>query len=274
MEIPREALECVVFLGLMPEDENHPVHLAGTGFFVGIPQEPPGTGGWIYLITAKHIAANLSHPFLIRANVEGGGGAFVEWSAPAEWITHEDPFVDVAAIPWAPTRPIDFEYVATPFFVTAPDDLRVGQEIFATGLFWYAAGDQRNEPIVRTGHVAMLPGGEVRTGLGRIRAYLAELTSIAGLSGSPVFARDAEGTVLLAGLVHGHWDAPLAPGEPPVNTGIAIVIPAEQILEVLNQEPVVRARLENPPAAAIEPPDTVDPQVPLPAQAAPVPRPT
>ena len=42
----------------------------------------------------------------------------------------------------------------------------VGDEVFVTGLFTLAPGQQRNMPIVRTGNVAMIPTEKIQTELG------------------------------------------------------------------------------------------------------------
>lgn len=56
----------------------------------------------------------------------------------------------------------------------------------------------------------------------------------------------------LLGLVHGHWDTQAEALNAPmvdhvdqgVNVGLAIVVPASQILEVLNQKALVEMRSE------------------------------
>ena len=58
--------------------------------------------------------------------------------------------------------------------------------------------------------------------------------------------------IYLLGLVHGHWDAPPSQVDAAivdnrresVNVGIAIVVPAQKILEVLNQPVFERSRNE------------------------------
>src|SRR5215216_195757 len=158
MQIPDEALNCVVFLCAPSTTASGPsADLRGTGFFVAIPEAAPNTGGWVYLVTAKHVSVQLPVPFVIRANAVGGGGVFVEWNAGSWWTHPDDPFVDVAVLPWAPIEPIAYDYVPTPMFALDTGALRVGAEIFATGLFAYAAGAVQNQPIVRTGHIAMVP---------------------------------------------------------------------------------------------------------------------
>jgi len=102
-----------------------------------------------------------------------------------------------------------------------------------------------------------------RGDLGPIDAYLVEARSIGGLSGTPVFvhmggvrtlagkARFRGGSFYWLGLMHGHWDLPvsytdslaenISTGER-VNMGIAIVVPAMKILEVLTQPQLVEMR--------------------------------
>jgi hypothetical protein len=102
---------------------------------------------------------------------------------------------------------------------------------------------------------------------GLIRAYLAEARSIGGLSGSPVFVHFGIGRhgalvvrqdpFYFLGLVHGHFnqfgemdsavdDIDLTkfrpPENEPLNTGIAIVVPSEDIEEVLDRHELASAR--------------------------------
>ena len=93
---------------------------------------------------------------------------------------------------------------------------------------------------------------KVPTKYGDVDAYLIEARSIGGLSGSPVFLRDTStGKIYLFGLAHGHWDIPPAnkndiqidyDSKSSVNMGIAIVIPATKILEVLYHEEFIKIR--------------------------------
>ncbi len=80
--------------------------------------------------------------------------------------------------------------------------------------------------------------------MGRFTGFLVEFRSVGGLSGSPVFVttKDKVGVI---GLVHGRFDQrstdldTVAPDgsssfqEERINSGIAIVVPADKILETL-----------------------------------------
>src|SRR5262249_33277136 len=63
-----------------------------------------------------------------------------------------------------------------------------GDEIATIGLYTSHSGVSKNIPVVRIGHLAMMPDEPVLTQNGvYLKAYLVEVRSIAGLSGSPVF---------------------------------------------------------------------------------------
>jgi len=145
--------------------------------------------------------------------------------------------------------------------------------VFITGLFSKIIGKSKNIPIIRTGSLAMRPDEPiVPSGVGDIEAYVIEAKSIGGISGSPVFIRQTinvrgfvkwgtniPGNVeaysdvfYLLGLAHGHWNLdPKEINNPAVehvkdgfNVGLAIVVPASQILEVLNGKELTEMRKE------------------------------
>lgn len=135
-----------------------------------------------------------------------------------------------------------------------------GDSVFITGLFRHHQGTRRNIPIARHGNVACLNEELISTRFGQMDAFLIEVRSIGGLSGSPVFlnlgpAKSEEGEdyneIYLLGLIHGHFDLNsgtvdsiveyLGPnmGQVHVNTGIAIVVPYPKIAEVLEHGKMV-----------------------------------
>src|SRR5262249_51563107 len=62
----------------------------------------------------------------------------------------------------------------------------IGEEVFAVGLYTSHHGLLRNNPVIRTGHIAAIPDDEIKTSAGYTRGFLIEIPSLAGLSGSPV----------------------------------------------------------------------------------------
>jgi hypothetical protein len=122
-------------------------------------------------------------------------------------------------------------------------------------------GEKRNEPIVRFGKLAMLPDEKVDFGGHKIDAYLVETFSFGGNSGSPVFfhpsADNTPGTIVfgeaqikIAGVMKGFFGdiEPIMAAQIteqigqlgqtiPVsksNTGIAVVVPAIHVKEILD----------------------------------------
>ncbi|MCH8994086.1 MAG: hypothetical protein IH959_03865 [Chloroflexi bacterium] len=144
----------------------------------------------------------------------------------------------------------------------------VGHEIYFPGLFSQHYGRERNLPIARFGQISRMPTeielthGGVHT---TVVAYLCEFRSIGGHSGSPVFFShpmtlltervDDRGVVTgartdtarvfgLMGLVSGHYDLPekaevtgeLGEVQVRMNSGIAIVTPAEAVRQLLMEQ--------------------------------------
>jgi len=279
MRVPDEILKCVVFIG---REHGFTTKYIGTAFFILL-QEKEGqhTFRFPYLVTANHVANAVDGaPFKIRANKRTGEVAEIEANESGEvkWYRHElGDSVDVAVFPWRmPSREFDLLAINTSIFFTPAiaEELHIGagDEVLVTGLFKKVTGKAKNLPIVRIGTLAMAPDERiVPTKLGDIHAYLIELKSLGGISGSPVFIRQTcdiahgihkwgtnENTVVqaytnvvhLLGLVHGHWSIDPQEIDSPevkhvddgINIGIAIVVPATQILEVLHTEELIEMR--------------------------------
>jgi hypothetical protein len=267
MRVPDEIRQCVVFIGLpIPRlDGQIAIEFRGTAFFVGIESETQKGISYVYLVTAKHVATKLEGlPFMVRINTIEGGSELVQGQGAKWWYHPEDEAVDVAVIPYAPDQ-TKFEYkmIPTSMFLTdsilQEKSIGTGDEVFITGLFAHLTGSAKNLPIIRMGNIAMLPGERVPTNeFGDIEAYLIEARSIGGLSGSPVFVNwqgIGINSYYLFGLMHGHWDIPPQNKNDmvrsdddkhgSVNMGIAIVVPAKKILEVINRPELVEIRKRN-----------------------------
>jgi len=152
---------------------------------------------------------------------------------------------------------VDFHQAMATEMVLTPHEIEVfnfgvGSELLAIGLFSNREGEDKNIPVIRTGIVSAMAGEPIsdRTGHGPYHAYLAELLSMGGLSGSPVFYHPTSGTEFpkfsfyLVGIIRSHWDEKPAnaPADLPrreyMNRGIAAVTPATGILELLETEPL------------------------------------
>lgn len=267
--VPTELLKCVVFLGY--RDGAGTDRFMGSGFWVSRPgpEDIKTELRHTYLVTANHVIDDIkkqvsaSSSVRFRINTKEGGQKWED--APiCCWKAHPDPGADLAICKIRLDNDL-WDHFAWPTeaFVTPVSflddggrEILHGDELAIAGLFSPHVGEKRNIPIVRTAHVAALLGEPILNRDSQpMSAYLVECRSIGGLSGSPVFydifqAKDkhlgAERIVRvpikwrLLGVMHGHFDAPdVMPDSKAeqekilINMGIAIVVPAQRIIEVL-----------------------------------------
>ena len=269
MRVPDQIIKCT---GFISHDMSIPKYM-GTMFVVGVESELGG-GGYLHLVTAKHVADKIDPgPFMIAMNGKDGRPLWLKSGDEASWWYHptEPDNVDVAVIPFATARisEYDVEWIHESSFLTDEKikkyGIGLGDELTMVGLFAPYYGIQKFIPVVRTGNIAMMPPDPLPTkDFGDMEAYLADIRSISGFSGSPVLVRntmnlppiekDGEtlhfsglGSFHFFGLMHGHWTvaektASGAPAE--MHSGISIITPAKKILEVLYHPELVEMRKE------------------------------
>lgn len=270
MQIPDQIRNTVVFLGYQKDAD--PV-MGGTGFLVSKKVSSDLCLVYLVTAKhVIHGIKDRTENgrMLIRLNNKTHGVLTVETEI-SKWRFHpNDESIDVAALPisidgkhwdvgWWP-----IESFATSQIINEKK-IGIGEDVISVGLFKFHQGEKRNIPIVRVGNIAAMPEEKISIkGLGDIDAYLIESRSIRGLSGSPVFVSmggtrllfgppnsgDVPNVILhttfgkffyLLGLISAHYDMKNsdfdavildAEGES-INTGIAIVTPAQKILEVI-----------------------------------------
>jgi hypothetical protein len=268
MRIPDKLLDPPVFLAV---ESSGGLRTAGTGFFLGLRGSDP------YLVTARHCVekAKSFGDLYLRLNKAGGGVEAIKLN-PADWhfSEHEADDVAVAPFPFAAALGVGFDVwpIEIPVWcitdeVVEREAVGVGDELIAIGLFTHRDGKHQNRPIVRSGIIAAMPDEPLEDSNSGLEydAYLAEVRSIGGLSGSPVFLVLPPGRVrpdgtfetdrrvfYLMGIVRGHWDkrsselADLNEGEretEQLNTGIAIVTPIQKAVDIImNTEELVKDR--------------------------------
>lgn len=265
MRVPDVIPDCVVFLCVKEEDGR--VSYRGTAFQVAVRSEAaPEDRGWSYLVTARHNVFDSLDQYrqlYARLNAISGDAQLVE--LPRKWwMCPDDDASDVAVLRFPPSEdestlaPIPNTMFATKDVVQA-QKIGIGEDVIVTGLFSEVAGRHRNLPVVRAGIIAAMPEEplqDLRSGLD-YRAYMVELRSFGGLSGSPVFVRldpnRAYGVggnmtrYYLLGLIRGHWDS-YGPVKFPdneietMNLGMGIVTPIDEVCRVLFQSSEVHWR--------------------------------
>jgi len=273
MLIDAQYRKCVVFLFAdVPDERTGIVNRtpAGSAFLVGI---PVGGDRFVrYLVTARHVVSRSRQygSLFARVHLADGSATFAEFT-PAAWYEH--PTTEVAVALLYLSVEIDHVVVSVDQFETDARLIEhvvgVGDDVFFVGLFSEHPGLERNQPIVRFGTIALMPDEKILVDIGdstaRIRAYLVEARSWGGHSGSPAFVYfppDRFGDriqvlsylpIFLLGLVQGHFNIPSdvkfigdigeqGSGRVPVNAGIAAVVPAQDIYDLLMSDPVVEQR--------------------------------
>jgi hypothetical protein len=185
---------------------------------------------------------------------------------------HQDASVDVAVIPISHIDPSGYDLQVLPESLLATrtdldkNHIGVGSDMFFAGMFAPYQGQKRSYPIVRFGKLAMVPEEKIDFGGTLIDAYFVETFSFGGNSGSPVFfylASDntpgalAIGPPLLkvAGVMKGFFGdlEPILLAQTasnsqsrPVskeNSGIAVVVPAEHVSEILHSDAMEHQRI-------------------------------
>ena len=279
--IPKEVKDVVTFIFI--KNDSGQVIPNGTGFFVGVKDENDPNISYIYLVTAKHVllddkTSSFFNSIYIRLNKKTGDSQIYEIplcgpNAVKVYI-HKDSAVDIALIPLAPDPNIfDCKVIPVDMITTKEifkeSRIREGDDVFFVGLFTPYYGDQRNYPITRFGRVALItdekiPWKDKKDAAPKmLDLYLVESQSFGGNSGSPVFfyldATREPGsivigapTLLLAGVMKGcYLDAKeiqvAETNKIPIsleNVGIAAIVPAYRLYEVLFSDELRKIRPE------------------------------
>jgi hypothetical protein len=263
MRVDDKVRKCVCFIGYRVDDTDV---VGATAFLVAFDETRR------LVVTAKHVIDKIKDlapgsPVSLWLNPKGDAPMTRHDTDPAHWLPHpSDPTVDAAVLcEPLPVEGFDHLAITREMFLTDEDGatqgIGVGDELYFPGLFIPHRGRERLLPIVRQGTIAAMPEERVATQIGLIEAYLGEVRSIGGLSGSPVFLHfdmwrvvpggpddpipERRGDAFF-GLVHGHHDAKSLLTTPidleAVNMGISIIVPAQRIREVIEQPQVEQMR--------------------------------
>lgn len=268
--IADELLECVFFLypdkGAALKREK----TGGSGFFVHVPLEMNPKWGQVYAVTCRHNILHAGQTPTIRINKKDQTADVITISAD-KWVQHHYA-CDVAAAPVElSTTDYGVRFVPLKDFMTEQlleaRMIGPGDDVFMIGRLIGRDGKQKNTPSVRFGNISMMSADPIKDDYGiRQESFVIECRSLPGYSGSPVFLtidrtqprppnwftpvnhvyrQEWHGPWLLGiDWCHIHDYAPLldadkeAKSDPKqwtkMNTGMAGVVPAWKIVEVLN----------------------------------------
>ena len=146
----------------------------------------------MYAVTNKHVIEGGYKT--IRLNRIDGSKAVLQ---PKVWTHHPDKKTDlsIASLGIENLRIFSFHtFMRQLHFIDKTRligfEVGVGDDCYMVGRFVNHEGTQRNLPTVRFGAIAQMPGEPIWTEWGtQEEAYLVEMRSISGFSGSPVIVR-------------------------------------------------------------------------------------
>lgn len=276
VRFPDAGLRSIVYIG---HEKNKQFEALGTGFIVEVQRH---FGPLYYLVTAQHVVRRIPEPnkFAVRINQAEGKFRDLRFKGVFRWWGHvKDKSVDAVVYPWG-MSPARFPFTAFPAsrFLTpsmaVERNIGVGDEAFIVGLFRKLLPYSSEVlPMVRTGHISMMATERRPTArYGLAFMHLIEAFPLKGFSGSPVFVfetvsvpinakskrKDAAkwlrgaGNIFLLGLLHGILPVKVSEELTQVakqsrqmwHTGISQVVPANQILEILNQPELLKYEME------------------------------
>lgn len=185
-----------------------------------------------------------------------------------QWWFPDDSAIDLAITPITLSDNYDLVELNLGFFFTQDIwqkyQIVPGDKVLTCGYFLHYSGAHQFQPIIREGSLAMVPDDAINVPIGgAAKVYLADLHIIPGNSGSPLFlapvltlggfVSDGKGGVPygLIGVVSGYmWEddkltlrtATDYEATIHANSGIAMIVPVDQLKELLNRKELIRQR--------------------------------
>ena len=250
----------------------------GSGFFVWA--KTPNGRDCIYAVTNNHVVNR--DGFKVMRLVDNQGGAVTLDMSNDKWEPHSTADIAIAAMSIDhgshSYQGIPVSWIITPELLRRANvklgSIDVGDEVYMVGRFSHHAGRVVNLPSARSGMISLLPDSNAKIplkGCDDQEAFLIELRSYFGFSGSPVMWRNEVSEFnsclkIVLKEVYGIEPIKTAPANDfPIallgvdagafgNTGFAVVIPAWFILEVLNGDVFMtqRAKMDEGDAMAAD----------------------
>ena len=182
-------LDCVVYLYPSKHEAMEGFNIGGTGFLLSVPTEKLTSADFfVYAVTNRHVV--VKGATCVRLNTKEGDIDAFEYRRD-QWIVCESDDLAIRLLPNI-SNTFRINAIPRPCLVTKEmvirHDIGVGDDILMVGRFINREGIQRNSPTARFGHIAQMPGDPLITNDGtQEEAFIAEIRSIGGYSGSPVF---------------------------------------------------------------------------------------
>lgn len=271
--ISEQLLECVFYVYASEADADAGERNGGSGFIVGARSSRFRDRYYPYAVTCRHVIADVGPSPVLRLNTKDGGKKVIPTNE-SDWHYHLAGD-DVAAC-YISILPPPYQYRVIPadtFILTEEvmqaRDIGPGDEVFMIGRVVDLEGRQFNTPLVRFGNIARMPVEPIyqeKTGYPQ-ESFVIEARSIPGYSGSPVFVhippwsqRPNQPGYMPVGWIgpwllgidwgHSHDEFPVLTLDGKevnqlkikANAGMALVVPAWKLAELLNQKKLVDER--------------------------------
>ena len=264
--IKDEFLECPIFLYVSVDDAKNDYNTGGSGFLTAVKTEQHE---YIYAVTNSHVIIEGKSP-VVRINRKDGEVQILDIPLTT-WI-HHPLGDDIAICPLLMLHsPYYIRVIQSEILITKQkmEDLQIGigDDIYIVGRLRGLNNTKQNNPAVRFGNIAVKGTVPIQHERGFSQeSFIAEIHSISGFSGSPVFihmqpltsrpdgrvARNHIGPWLL-GIDYGHINYPThiykreeqAPDEDyrvSTTTGMSTIVPAWKLQELLDMDEVVEMR--------------------------------
>jgi hypothetical protein len=243
----------------------------GTGFFVGVKNLSKTTDFDLCLVAPKHSlyqpgTTQFLDTIYIRLNKKNGGVELAAIPIRAQGkdktiFMHPDTTVDLAVIPALPDqKKYNFKFIPDQFILSKEASVNFniyeGFEVFFPSLFFPSLGSAGNYPFIRFGRFVLITNEKLDWKGTPTNLYVIENSSSYGEdSGAPVFfytesscVPAGQQSLKLAGVIQGTFGdaSPIAGNNkisiPFSNAGIAAVIPANKLYELLVSEELKQKR--------------------------------
>jgi len=187
--IADQVVDAVIYLYPSRKDAEEAKLGGGTGFLVSVESAVNKNRFYIYAVTNKHVIDKGG--LVVRINRHDGSTEIIEFDY-YDWERHPESDVAIAQIGQMDESIIKFHCICSDKLITKEIakrlDVGLGDDVYMVGRFASHAGKTTNMPSVRSGIISALPNPneKVHTEIGDLEAFLVEMRSISGFSGSPV----------------------------------------------------------------------------------------
>lgn len=258
-------VETAIYLYRSKAEAEDGINAGGSGFLVSIPAETHPGGTFIYAVTNRHV---LEVADVARFNTSDGDTR-IQHLPREKWMRSKTD--DLAIVSLFMGEGVLWKQRYFPHTLILSKEkaekinLGIGDQVFMVGRFINHEGKQQNAPLVRFGNIAQMPteplASTVEGKYHEQESIIADIRSIGGYSGSPVFLNElplnrdgAEpatehwligidwGHVKLWSPVCGFDETPTGQTQVNINSGMAGIVPSWKLLDMLMSDEQVLFR--------------------------------